>query len=64
MRYVHVLLFMCPECSLPVAISRVSKEKTLEMIDAERLHITCSYCDKSHNVTARTARKHYVEEWV
>ena len=62
-RYVHVLLFVCPECNLPVAISRVSAEKNLESVDAERLHITCSYCDKSLNVSIATAKKHYVEEW-
>jgi hypothetical protein len=62
-RYVHVLLFVCPECGLPVVISRVSAEKNSEDVDAQRLHITCSYCDPSFNVTAVTAKKHYVENW-
>ncbi len=63
MRYVHVLLFACPDCNLPVSISRVSNEKNLETVDAERLRIECSYCDKSCDVTAVTAKRHYVEEW-
>jgi len=62
-KYVHILLFVCPACNLPVAISRVSDERNAEAIDVERLHITCSYCDKSLNVSAVTAKKHYVEEW-
>jgi uncharacterized protein YlaI len=62
--YVHILLFVCPECNLPVAISRVSKEKNLEAVDAECLHIKCSYCDKSSDVTAVAAKKHYVEDWL
>ena len=62
-RFVHVLLFVCPDCNLPVAISRVSSEKNLETVDAERLHIACSYCEKSSDVTVVTAKRHYVEEW-
>jgi hypothetical protein len=62
-KYAHVLLFVCPECNLPVAISRVSAEKNLEGIDAERLHVTCSYCEKPLNVSAATAKRHYVEDW-
>jgi hypothetical protein len=62
-RTVHVLLFICPDCNLPVAISRVSNERSLETVDAERFHITCSYCEKSSDVTAVTAKRHYVEDW-
>lgn len=63
MRYVHILLFACPDCDLPVSISRVSKEKNLETVDAEPLQIKCSYCDKSSHLTAVLAKRHYVEEW-
>jgi hypothetical protein len=62
-RYVHILLFACPDCNLPISISRFSNEKNLETVDAEQLDITCSYCEKSSNVTAVTAKRHYVEEW-
>jgi hypothetical protein len=63
MRYVHILLFACPDCRLPVSISRVSNERNLETVDAERLRITCTYCQESSDVTAATAKRHYVEEW-
>jgi aspartate carbamoyltransferase regulatory subunit len=62
-RFVHVLLFSCPDCNLPVSISRISNEKNLETVDAEHLHIRCSYCDKISDVAAITAKRHYVEEW-
>jgi len=62
-QYVHLLLFGCPECSSPVAISRVCDEKNLEGVDAELLRIRCSYCDKSSDVIAATAKRHYVADW-
>ncbi|MGB7729348.1 MAG: hypothetical protein WBL50_15055 [Candidatus Acidiferrum sp.] len=62
-RFVHTLLFVCPECSSPVAISRVTKEKNFELVDAERLSIKCSFCEKSSDVIAVTAKRHYLEEW-
>jgi hypothetical protein len=62
-RFVHTLLFACPECNLPVAISRVSKEKNFEGVDAENLRIRCSYCETVSDTTAVTAKKHYVEDW-
>jgi uncharacterized protein YlaI len=62
-RFAHILLFVCPECDLPIAISRINNEKNLEAVDAEVLHIKCSYCDKSAEVSALTAKKHYVETW-
>ncbi|MGB7729347.1 MAG: hypothetical protein WBL50_15050 [Candidatus Acidiferrum sp.] len=62
-RFVHTLLFVCPECNLPVAISRVSEEKNFEGVDAEQLQLRCSYCEKVSDTTAVTAKRHYVVEW-
>ena len=62
-RFVHTLLFACPECNLPVAISRVSKEKNFEGVDAENLRIRCSHCERMSDTTAVMTKKHYVEEW-
>jgi endogenous inhibitor of DNA gyrase (YacG/DUF329 family) len=62
-RFVHTLLFACPECGSPVAINRVTNEKKLEIVDAERLRIKCSFCNKSSDVIAVTAKRHYLEEW-
>jgi hypothetical protein len=62
-RFVHTLLFACPGCNLPVAVSLISKEKNLDGVDAEQLHIRCSYYEKLSDTTAVIAKKHYVEEW-
>jgi len=62
-RYAHTFLFVCPACGLPIAISRVTKEQNSEDLGAELLRIKCSYCDKSSDIRALHAKKHYVEEW-
>jgi len=62
-KYVHLLLFGCPECSSPVANFRVRDEKNLEGVEAELVRIRCSYCDKSSDVIAVTAKRHYVAGW-
>ncbi len=62
-RYVHILLFVCRDCGQPIAISHISEERNFEAIDAEFLRIFCSYCYNFSNVTAVTAKKHYVEDW-
>jgi aspartate carbamoyltransferase regulatory subunit len=63
MRYVHTLLFSCPDCNLPVAITRVTNERNLEQVDAQKLEIHCSYCERGFGALSADARKHYVEEW-
>jgi len=62
-RYVHILLFVCPDCDHPIAISHVSEKTNFEHIDDESLRIFCSYCYNFSNVTAAKARQHYVEDW-
>lgn len=60
-RYVHTLLFACPECNLPIVIGRLSTDKNGEKNEA--LLIRCSYCSKSFKVPSQHARRRYVEEW-
>jgi hypothetical protein len=62
--YVHILLFVCPDCDHPIAISRISEKRNFEDIDAESLRIFCSYCYNFSNVLAVAAKKHYVEDWL
>ncbi len=62
-RYVHILLFVCPDCDHPIAISHVSEKRNFEDIDAESLRIFCSYCYNFSNLSAVTAKKRYVEDW-
>jgi transcription elongation factor Elf1 len=60
-RYVHTLLFACPDCNLPIVIGRLSVDKNGE--NNEALLIKCSYCGKSFKVPSQHARRRYVEEW-
>jgi hypothetical protein len=63
-KYVHTLLFVCPNCQFPIAITRVSEHRNLEGIDRESLRISCSYCcGLSFDVVAIQAKKHYVLDW-
>jgi endogenous inhibitor of DNA gyrase (YacG/DUF329 family) len=62
-RFAHVLLFACPECNLPVSISRVSHERNLEAVDAKTLKVWCPYCNTSSDMPVVTAKKHFVEPW-
>jgi hypothetical protein len=63
MRYVHTLLFDCPQRKLPIAISLISEQGNLEDIHAEALLIKCRNCENSAQVVAVTAKRHYVDEW-
>jgi hypothetical protein len=63
MRYAHTLLFVCPECDLPVSISKISQEKNLEVIDGMRVRVRCDYCDYTSELIALTAKTHWVTEW-
>jgi hypothetical protein len=62
-RYAHTLLFVCPECNLPVSISRICNEKSLEMIDAQSFHLECAYCSAFSAVVGATNKLHWVTEW-
>jgi len=62
-RYAHTLLFTCPECNLPVSISRICNEKSLEMIDAQSFYLECQYCHGWNTLLAATAKLHWVTEW-
>jgi hypothetical protein len=62
-RYVHVLLFACPNCEGPIAISRVSDQRNLELIDEARLMLRCVHCEKACEAIAVTAKRHYVDDW-
>ena len=62
-RYAHILLFACPECYLPISVSRISDYGNLEKIDAQKLNIWCHYCHSSADVLAVLAKKHTVESW-
>jgi len=63
MRFAHTLLFACPDCNLPVAVSRISDEKNLEEIDSQLVKLKCECCEKLVHVPAITAKEHWVSDW-
>ena len=62
-RYVHTLLFSCPNCKLPIAIARISQDGNLEPVDDERHKIMCLYCKNSAVTIAAKAKMHWVDAW-
>jgi len=63
MRFAHTLLFACPECNLPVSVSRISDKKNLEEVDALLIRTRCEYCEKPLETLAITAKEHWVSPW-
>ena len=63
MWYAHSLLFACPNCNFPIAISLVSEKKNFEDVDEELVAVKCSLCGQASEVIAVTARTHWVTDW-
>jgi hypothetical protein len=62
-RYVHTLVFICPECAAPVAISEVRPEKNPENVDAKTYRIVCVNCENTSELIGVMAKGHWVNEW-
>jgi hypothetical protein len=62
-RYIHTLLFSCPDCALPVAAGRLTHEKNMETIDASTFSLKCTYCEEEFKAIGLSAKQHYVEAW-
>jgi hypothetical protein len=63
MRYAHTLLFVCPYCDLPIAVSQISHEKNLEGVQSATVQIECEYCSHSFEAKGYEAQMHWVTEW-
>jgi hypothetical protein len=63
MKYAHTLLFVCPDCNLPVSTSKISEEKNLEDMESATIGIKCDYCEHASSLLAVTAKMHWVTEW-
>jgi hypothetical protein len=62
-QFAHLLLFVCPNCNFPIAVSCVSGERSLENIGGEHFAASCASCRYSFNIPGAAAKKHYVEDW-
>ena len=63
MRYAHTLLFVCRNCDLPIAVSRISQEPNLESVESTTIRIRCDYCFNVFEVDGYTAQMHWVTDW-
>ena len=54
---------MCPDCSLPIAISLISDEKTQEELEGQTHRVECRNCQKASELLGVTAKLHWVIEW-
>jgi hypothetical protein len=61
-RYAHTFLFMCPECNMPIAISRIRPERNLETIESRKFDLKCAYCNETP-MPAPMAMAHWVTDW-
>lgn len=62
-QYAHSLLFVCPNCKLPILVSGIGEDQDPKNLDAQYFAATCSYCRQSFNIPGADAKKHYVDEW-
>lgn len=62
-RYVHTLLFDCPNCNRPVAFAIVSDEQNFESTDAKKYHVQCHHCLKETEFVGVMAKRHWVVDW-
>jgi hypothetical protein len=59
-RFARTLLFICPDCNLPIATSRVAEQRNLEPLDAETFKIKCGYCGAVCDLLGVAASMHWV----
>lgn len=62
-RYVHTLVFLCPQCAEPVAVAEVRAEQNLENADATMYRARCVHCDHEFDILGVMAKVHWVNEW-
>jgi hypothetical protein len=60
--FVHVLLFECMGCGLPVVNAVKTESKNLEEIDLDFHKVVCG-CGWSGEASGLEAKRHWVELW-
>jgi hypothetical protein len=60
--FVHVLLFRCSSCGLPIVNAVTSASKSLEEIDLDFHNVVC-ICGWSGEESGLEAKRHWVEAW-
>jgi hypothetical protein len=60
--FVHVLLFQCMNCGLPVANALKTDSRDLENVDLKFHDIVCG-CGWTGQASGLEAKRHWVEPW-
>lgn len=60
--FVHVLLFECGSCRLPVVQALISESKNIENVDVAFHRAVCA-CGWSGKPSGLEAKRHWVEPW-
>jgi len=60
--FVHVLLFECTSCGLPLVSALTSSSKNIEKIDSA-LHNAMCLCGWSGALSGLEAKRHWIEPW-
>ncbi|HTW23916.1 MAG TPA: hypothetical protein VMD78_09965, partial [Candidatus Baltobacteraceae bacterium] len=60
--FVHVLLFQCMNCGLPVANAVKTDSRNLEDVDLDSHNILCA-CGWTGQASGLEAKRHWVEPW-
>jgi hypothetical protein len=60
--FVHVLLFECARCRLPIAHALIGESKNIENVDLA-FHSAACGCGWSGNLSGFEAKRHWVEPW-
>jgi uncharacterized protein YbaR (Trm112 family) len=61
-RYIHTLVFVCPNCERPITIYRAREEQNTEMLAAQTFHISCEQCNNPFEVIGGLAKAHSVDQ--
>ena len=59
MRFIHMLLFECPECNCPVATAQITDHQ-LEAVDGMIFQLRCDHCVQSFQVLGHTKKRHFI----
>jgi hypothetical protein len=61
-RFVHVMLFECPDCTLAIPLALTRDRRNFEDSDGHAFTLRCS-CGWSGVLLGVLARRHWVEGW-
>ena len=62
-RYVHTLVFTCPNCEAALACSFINDSRNPEDVDAKLFSLRCDICGLLTDMLGAEAMRNYTSEW-